>query len=121
MYTPASSTTGSVLDDPPKTVLAIFFYHFTTFLGDDATRARGFTMKDHPVTWPNIADLNNNDWSGGIRLSINAIARQYNAAAQLLLVIFWSYILKDDSDEETMNSTFWTFAREYAVNILFKF
>lgn len=121
MYTPASSTTGPVLDVPPKTVLAIFHYHFRTFPGKVATRPRSFTMNDHPVIWPNIADLNLNDWSGGIKLSINAIAWQYNGAAQLLLLIFWSYVLKDDSDEETMNTAFWTFAREYAVKILFTF
>jgi hypothetical protein len=134
MYTPASSTTGSVLDDPfedtaslsthtskyngPKTVLAPFFYLFTTFL-HDGTQGPTFTLNEDPVTWPNILRLNNDNWDGAIRQSIDKIARRRNGAPQLLLVIFWSYILKDE--ENTTDSYFWTFARQYAVNTLFKF
>lgn len=134
MYTPASSTTGSVLDDPfedtaslsthiskyngPKTVLAPFFYMFTTFL-HDGTQAPTFTLNEDPVTWPNILRLNNDNWDGAIRQSIDKIARRRSGAPQLLLVIFWSYILKDE--EGTTDSYFWTFARQYAVDTLFKF
>jgi hypothetical protein len=120
IYTPASSTTGSVLNDPPKTVLATFCYRFTTFLSS-GTQARLFTLNEHPVDWPNTLRVNNNDWRGGIRESINAMATQYTGAAQLLLVILWSYILKDESHKDVINSSFWAFARRYAVNTLFQF
>jgi hypothetical protein len=134
MYSPISSTTGSVLDGPPgddasfsttismyngpKTVLATFWYRFTTFLSN-GTQARKFTLDEHPVSWPNILRLSDDNWSGSIRQSIDAIAREGNGAAKLLLVIFWSYILKDE--EQVINSYFWKITREYAVTTLFNF
>ena len=136
MCTPAPSTTGSLLDNPfeddaslstiisrykgPTTVLATFFYRFTTFLSN-GTQGILFGMYDHPVDWPNILRVNGGDWRDRIRVSINGIATHSDGAAELLLVIFWSYILKDDSDKDVINSSLWAFVREYAANTLFKF
>jgi hypothetical protein len=108
----SQSTTAQRLFLPPSG------YIFTTFLREE-TQARRFALNEHPVAWPNILPLNNNNWSGAIRQSIDTIARDYNGAAKLLLIIFWSWILKDE--EKTTDSYFWTVAREYAVETLFKF
>jgi hypothetical protein len=88
----------------PETALAIFRYKFTSL---QKLKVQGtFTLKHHPAEWPNASNL---------RLSLENILTEDNAAAKLLLVIFWSVVLV------AHDSRFWCSVREHAIELLFQF
>lgn len=88
----------------PETALAIFHYEFTSI--PKLKVHETFTLKHHPAQWPNATNL---------RLSLENMLTEDNAAAKLVLVIFWSVVLV------AHDSIFWCSVRDYAIELLFQF
>ena len=147
MYTPATSKAASIQDDNsgrakatntpklpsklpsvvvapkykgPDTALAIFRHEFTTLPNEPILDS--FSLKSNPRDWHNIMTDNKWDWEETICTCINAISKEQNGAAKLVLVVLWSRLLFDHQSCPLSDlSKFWSIAGAHAVETLFNF
>jgi hypothetical protein len=104
----------------PDTALAIFRHEFHTMPNEPVLNT--FSFKSHPADWHNIMAENNWGWEETTCACINAISKEENGAAKLVLVVLWSRLLFDHQSCPLSDlNKFWSIAGAHAVETLFNF
>jgi len=129
-------------DRGPDAVLAVFRWNFTTLPRKQVSGL--FTLKNHPREWPEIVDYDQimykRGYAGYSRIeqqnlynvprdiarecfspSLLAMSIEDNAAAKLLLVVFWSKVMHEKQKDHSLRSRFWDAIGRSATELLFDF
>jgi len=75
----------------PDIVLVTFRWEFAVL--PPTTVSETFTLDDHPKTWKNLSKTS--ETADSVRDCIHKIGLEFNGAAKLILVLFWSHVLKN--------------------------